>query len=398
MSGGYDVVVVGARVAGAATAMLLARAGARVALVDRAAPGSDTVSTHALMRSGVLQLSRWGLVDALTAAGTPAIRRVLFHYRDADPVQVSIRPSPGVASLLAPRRTVLDPLLARAAAASGADLVGPVDVVGVTRTGDRVDGVRILGADGVQRSLRTRLVIGADGIRSTVAGAVDAGTRHRGRTASAVLYRYVDTGVGDAYEWAYGGQAAAGIIPTNDGLSCVFVSTTPDRMRARRRSGTDAAFESLLAEAAPQLVERVHAYRRVGRVHGWAGMPAVVRESAGSGWALVGDAGYFKDPITTHGMTDAMRDAELLARQVVAGLAGERGLDATLRSYERERDRLSIGLLAATEQIAAYDWDMSRIQRLLREVSSSMTEELECLEALPASPLIHRAGTPVPAR
>jgi 2-polyprenyl-6-methoxyphenol hydroxylase-like FAD-dependent oxidoreductase len=350
------------------------------------------------MRTGVLQLSRWGLVDALTAVGTPAIRRVLFHYRDADPVQVSIRPSPGVASLLAPRRTVLDPLLVRAAAASGADVLGPVDVVGVTFTGDRVDGVQVLGADGVRRSLRAGLVVGADGIRSTVARAVDAGTRHRGRTASAVLYRYVDAGAGDAYEWAYGGHAAAGIIPTNDGLSCVFASTTPERMRALRRNGTDAAFDSLLAEAAPQLVERVRAHRRIGRVHGWAGMPAVVRVSAGPGWALVGDAGYFKDPITTHGMTDAMRDAELLARQVIAGLAGDRGPDATLRRYERERDRLSGGLLAATEQIAAYDWDMPRIQRLLREVSSSMTEELECVEALPALPLVPRTPNPVAVR
>ncbi len=397
MSAEYDVVVVGARVAGAATAMLLARAGLRVALVDRAAAGADTVSTHALMRAGVLQLSRWGLVDALTAAGTPAVRRVLFHHRDADPVQVSIRPSPGVASLLAPRRTVIDPLLAEAAAASGADLLGPVDVVDVTRTGDRVDGVRTLGADGVHRTLRAKLVIGADGVRSTVARAVGAGTRHQGRTSSAVLYRYVDAGPGDAYEWAYGGHAAAGVIPTNGGLSCLFVSTTPDRMRALRRHGTDAAFEALLAEAAPQLAEQLIAHPRAGRVHGWAGIPAFVRVSSGPGWALVGDAGYFKDPITTHGMTDAMRDAELLSRQVVAGMAGDRRLGTALRQYEAHRDRLSGGLLAATEQIAAYDWDSSRIQRLLREVSSSMTEELECLEALPAAPVVPRTRARVPA-
>ena len=104
MSTAYDVVVVGGRVAGASTAMLLARAGARVALVDRAAYGSDTLSTHGLMRAGVLQLSRWGLLDDVVAAGTPPIRRTLFHYTDGrvgtgvDPAECRsrrlVRPAP----------------------------------------------------------------------------------------------------------------------------------------------------------------------------------------------------------------------------------------------------------------------------------------------------------------
>jgi 2-polyprenyl-6-methoxyphenol hydroxylase-like FAD-dependent oxidoreductase len=391
MSTGYDVVVVGGRVAGAATAMLLARQGLRVALLDRAVPGTDTVSTHALMRTGVLQLSRWGLLAALQAAGTPPIRRVLFHYRDAATVQVSIRPSPGVEALLAPRRTVIDPLLVEAAAASGADVLGPVTVVGVTRTGDRVDGVRTVSRTGATRTLRARLVIGADGIRSAVAGAVDAPVRHQGRAASAVLYRYLEARPSDAYEWAYGHRAGAGLIPTNDGASCLFVATTPARMRDLRRDGVEAAFAALLDEADPRLGRRVRSYARRGRVRGWAGVPAFIRGSSGPGWALVGDAGYFKDPITTHGMTDALRDAELLARQVVAGMGGDLPLDAALRRYEIERDALSRGLLEATEKIATYEWDVSQVQGLLREVSSSMTDELELMQGLPAVP-----GLPVP--
>ena len=92
MSTDYDVVVVGARVAGAATALLLARAGVRVALVDRASYGKDTLSTHGFMRAGVLQLHRWGLLDQVVASATPAVRRTTFHYSDGESVEVAIRP------------------------------------------------------------------------------------------------------------------------------------------------------------------------------------------------------------------------------------------------------------------------------------------------------------------
>ena len=118
----YDVVVVGARVAGASTAMLLARAGLKVALLDRGDYGSDTLSTHALMRAGVLQLSRWGVLDEVVAAGTPPVDKTLFHYGDGDMVQVSIRSSRGVDALYAPRRFVIDRILVDAAAAAGVDV------------------------------------------------------------------------------------------------------------------------------------------------------------------------------------------------------------------------------------------------------------------------------------
>src|SRR5438445_616320 len=129
----YDVVVVGARCAGAATAMLLARNGLDVALVDRApAAGTDTLSTHALMRAGVIQLQRWGLLDQVVAAGTPAIRRTVFHYGDAA-TTVALKPFGGVDALYAPRRTVLDPLLVDAARDAGADVVFGMSVTGVGR-------------------------------------------------------------------------------------------------------------------------------------------------------------------------------------------------------------------------------------------------------------------------
>jgi flavin-dependent dehydrogenase len=120
-----------------------------------------------------------------------------------------------------------------------------------------------------------------------------------------------------------------------------------------------------------------------GPFHGWGGVPGYARRSWGPGWALVGDAGYFKDPITTHGITDALRDAELLADALVEVLAGVTPGAVALARYQATRDRLSRDLRDATEAVAAYDWDTARVQALLRRVSSAMSDELEHLEALP---------------
>ena len=112
-------------------------------------------------------------------------------------------------------------------------------------------------------------------------------------------------------------------------------------------------------------------------------LPAHLRRSWGPGWALVGDAGYWKDPLSTHGMTDALRDAELLARAVVAAPGpGSDQLDA-LAEYQTIRDGLARPLLEVTERIAGYRWDLAEIRRLLRTLSSTMTDELELLAGLP---------------
>jgi flavin-dependent dehydrogenase len=162
------------------------------------------------------------------------------------------------------------------------------------------------------------------------------------------------------------------------------VSAAPSRVRAARRAGADYAFAELLAQAAPGLVERVRAAGPAGQLHGWAGMRGYVRRSWGPGWALVGDAGYYKDPITTHGMTDALRDAELLAEAILGSRAGAMPAAISLAGYQATRDRLSARLFAVTDEIASYRWDTRSIQGLLRRVSSAMTDEVDYLEALQA--------------
>jgi 2-polyprenyl-6-methoxyphenol hydroxylase-like FAD-dependent oxidoreductase len=386
----HDVVVVGGRVAGASTALLLARAGARVALLDRSRPGSDTVSTHALMRAGVLQLSRWGLLDRIVAAGTPPIRSTSFHYAKGPSLRVAIRPGAGVDALYAPRRYLLDGLLVDAAADSGVDVLHETTMTALRRDENgRVRGVRATGRSGRAVELSASTTVGADGVKSTVAALAQAPTLSQGRSSSAVLYRYLADIPPDGYEWAYRAGAAAGVIPTNCGQACVFVSTTPAVLRPLRRSGVESAFTSLLAQAAPGLVARVLTATPASRIHGWGGLPGYVRQAWGPGWALVGDAGYFKDPITTHGMTDAMRDAELLATAIDESATSAQAEKLAFARYQTIRDRLSADLFAVTEQVATYDWDGDGVQALLRRVSSAMKDEVDHLQTL---------GPPVPRR
>jgi 2-polyprenyl-6-methoxyphenol hydroxylase-like FAD-dependent oxidoreductase len=378
----HDVVIVGGRVAGAATALLLARAGVRVILVDRDRYGSDTLSTHGLMRAGVLQLSRWGLLPDVVASGTPPIRQVIFRYSDGEEAVVAIRPSAGVEALYAPRRYIFDRLLVDAAAAADAEVLHGTTVTGLLRDGsERVVGVRTRTRQGNSIDLYATLTVGADGIRSTVARQVGARVSRQGNSAGGVLYRYFHDLPAEGYEWSYGDSAATGFIPTND-ATCVFVGTTPARIRSLRRDGAERAFTALLASAGPALLERVAAATPADRIHGWSGAVGYLRRCWGPGWALVGDAGYFKDPITTHGMTDALRDAELLADAALAVLSGSEEA-SVLAEYERTRDRLSGEMFNVTDAVAAYDWELDRVRRLLREVSSAMGDEVDHLQSLP---------------
>jgi 2-polyprenyl-6-methoxyphenol hydroxylase-like FAD-dependent oxidoreductase len=361
----WDVVVVGSRVAGASTALLLARAGLRVLCLDRARPGSDTVSTHALMRAGVLQLHRWGLLDAVVAAGTPAVRRTVFHYGE-ETVPVTIRPMFGVDALRAPRRTVLDSLLGEAATRAGATLRYGTAVTGLHRDArGRVTGVVTLDRRGTVRTERAGLVVGADGRDSLVAAEVGAEALLTGRSSSAFVYGYWTGLPTDGYEWFYRPGASAGAIPTNDGLTCLFVG-------ARRSLAGGSSLQDRLAGAA-----------RVGSLRHVRGRPTLLRRGWGPGWALVGDAGSWKDPLSTHGMTDALRDAELLARAVVAAPVPGRAQAEALAGYQAERDRLTTPMLAVVERLASYDWDLTGVPAVLRTLAGTMTEEVELLAGLP---------------
>jgi 2-polyprenyl-6-methoxyphenol hydroxylase-like FAD-dependent oxidoreductase len=377
----YDAVVVGARAAGAATAMLLARAGLRVLIVDRSRYGADTLSTHALMRGGVLQLHRWGLLDRIVDAGSPPIRRTTFRYANEE-ITITIKPAHGVEALYAPLRTVLDPVLVDAAVAAGANLRYGVTVTDVRRDPQgRVIGIEGRDDAGRPVAVDADLVIGADGLRSTIAQRVAAPIDYLGSGAGAVVYGYwsgVDT---DGYEWIYRPGVAAGLIPTNDGLTCVFAGST----RARIGRGGRAVLDAVVRQASPSVADRIAAGSAPAGLRSFAGHPGYLRRAWGPGWALVGDAGYWKDPISAHGLTDAFRDAELLARAIVSSACGDVPEHDAFAAYQATRDHLSLPLLTAVDVIGTYRWDETQIGSLLLQASSAMADEVDAIAAFEAA-------------
>ena len=283
----YDAIVVGARCAGAATALLLARRGLRVLVVDQQREGRDTLSTHAVLRAGVVQLSRWGLLDALVAQGTPALRGSTFHYNfpdDEASETVDVRPAGGIDALYAPRRTVLDPLLVDAARRAGAEVrfETKVERLLVDRAG-RVTGVEARGRHGPMRA-QAPITIGADGVRSTVARAVDARVTHRGRAAGALAYRLRGRAPGRAFNWYYAPGITAGVIPTNVGVACVWAGVPSARFGELARPSLARGLDAVLARVPrswPSTSARPNPTARCAASLAW-------RHSSGSRWDPAG--------------------------------------------------------------------------------------------------------------
>ena len=384
-----DVIVVGARAAGAATALLLARAGLRVLVVDRSRYGADTLSTHALLRGGVVQLHRWGLLERVVAAGTPPIRSTSFDY-GTERITLAVKPAHGVDALYAPRRTVLDPILVDAAREAGARVRYGITVHDVVRDpAGRVCGIRGRDTDGTPVEHRARWVVGADGTRSAVAEAVGAPFQRLGRSASAFSYGYWSDLEVAGYEWVFRPGACAGLIPTNDGQVCVFTGSTPGRIGR----GGRAVFEEIVAEASPDVAARLASATAPGGLRTFAGRPGYLRRSHGPGWALVGDAGYWKDPISAHGLTDALRDAELLAWAILDERDDPTSEGAALGAYQATRDRLAADLFEVTDVIVGQAWTEEEIPGLLMRLSSAAADEVDATDRLAAA----RPAAPVAA-
>jgi flavin-dependent dehydrogenase len=329
----YDAIVVGARCAGSPTAMLLARKGHRVLLVDRAGFPSDTLSTHYIHQSGVACLKRWGLLPQIAAAGAPAIRR---YSLDVGPFALHGSPPPidGVADAYSLRRAVLDEILVEAASAAGAEVRQHFAVDGLVTDGGRVTGVRSRGG-----TEHARIVIGADGLSSLVALSVDAPTYNDHGTLTCAYYTYWSGVEMDGVELYPRPGAMIVAAPTN-GDKVVTIVLWPNREFHEVRSDVERRFMAAL-ELAPGLAARIRGATRTDRFRGTARLPNFYRRPHGDGWALVGDAGYHKDPILALGMSDAFRDAELLAHAVDSGLSGRAPLARALREYEQRRNELS---------------------------------------------------------
>jgi flavin-dependent dehydrogenase len=370
--------------------MLLARAGLSVLAVERSGLGADTLSTHALTKPAVLQLSRWGVLDAVRHAGTPRVDAVSYHYGD-EQVDVPIRPDGDVDGLYAPRRRVLDRILVEAAIHAGATVAHRTNVVDLITDGrHRVAGV-IVNRHGTTTSVRSRLVIGADGAHSFVARRVGAPIEQRAHTSSATIYTYVPGLPDHAYRNYFRPSMAAGLIPTNDGAANVWVAVGSRHFRRDARADVAGFFHDRLRRADPALAARV-ARHHAGGFRSFGGIPGFTRRAWGAGWALVGDAVYFKDPVSAHGMTDALIGAELLARSVIAIFDGSDETEALTR-YSTERSSLAAPMMRAVAELATYRWEPARVQHLHLEMNQAMRREWRTLRSLDATR--HDAAQPV---
>jgi 2-polyprenyl-6-methoxyphenol hydroxylase-like FAD-dependent oxidoreductase len=371
----YDVIVIGARPAGAGTALCLAHRGLRVLLIDRGRYGTDTTSTHALMRAGVMQLERWGVLSAIIAAKTPPITAASFIY-NGESITIPVKPRDGIDALYAPRRTVLDRVIVDAAAAAGATVAFGTSLVDLVHSsGGRVIGAIVRSADDHRYTIRASLVVGADGRYSTVARLVSAETTSHGRYSTANIYGYWKQPGAGEYRWYYADGASAGMIPTNDGRTCVFGSVPSEQLGSRVGGDLVAGYQSILKQAAPDAESLLARDAAPDRLYGFAGMRGYLKQPVGPGWALVGDAAYFKDPLTAHGLTDALVEAEYLAAAIADGS------DAALTGYARSRDERVRALFDVTDRIASCAWTMDEARAMHKQLAAAMSAEVNALRA-----------------
>ena len=323
----YDVIVIGARCAGAPLAMLLARQGRRVLAVDRATFPSDTVSTHFMWPRTTAFLAKWGLLDALAATGCPPIDTVRIHF-GATSLHGKPEAIDGTAVMYCPRRTVLDALLVEAARQAGAEVRERTMMREIVREGDRVVGVKLAGPDGVHEE-RAAIVVGADGLASGVAEAVGAKVERAHPSLTCGFYAYWEGVPTDGVEFYIRDGRDVLVFPTHDGLTCIWVGRSAGEWPAYK-----ADIETVyLAGLDPPMRERVGKGRRATPFKGTHRLPNRYHACHGDGWALVGDAAYHRDPLTGMGIGDAFLGAELLADAIHAGLDGD--LPGALAGYRQ---------------------------------------------------------------
>jgi flavin-dependent dehydrogenase len=356
----YDAIVVGARCAGAPTAMLLARAGARVLLVDRASFPSDTISGHAIKSGGTAYLQQWGLLDAVLASGCPPIYDCQISVA-GQPLPVPTLP-PGTPPIVAPRRTVLDQLLVQAAASAGADVHEQTSVMSILRNGEQVIGIEARSQSGRQLRALAPIVIGADGKHSFISHQVSADYRHYEPPVSILYYAYWNVSTVDV-ALHFGPGRVAGLFPTNDGQVLAFVQCRWSEREAFRADVSRNYLATL--RAFPAVAEALAGVTQDGPIRGMLDLPAFFRQSYGPGWALAGDAAHHKDPLIARGITDAFRDADLLARAVSAGLGGEIDLTPALARYQELREATSRPISAANQRLAELPDDPAELLRRL---------------------------------
>ena len=350
----YDAIVVGARCAGSPTAMLLARKGYKVLLVDKSSFPSDIISTHYIQPPGVARLENWGLLERLKATNCPAIYEIDFRLEGASfapppPAEDEPPRPPGYC----PRRTVLDKLLVDAAVEAGAELRENVSVKELIVEDGKVAGIRGTQKGGPALGEEARIVIGADGMHSTVARAVQAEEYNTKPSLSFAYYSYFSGFPLNTCEIHFRAEGGVLSFPTHDALQCVAVGG-PDEMFHEFRKDIEGNFMKVI-EAVPSMAVKMKDAKREERFVGTNDQPNFFRKPYGDGWALVGDAGYHRDFSTGLGIADAFRDCEYLVDAIDHGFTGRGPIDDAMADYEAKRNEIAEPLYELTTQLVSGD-------------------------------------------
>ena len=341
----YDAIVVGARCAGAPTAMLLARRGHKVLLVDRSKFPSDVLhSTLLIHQPGVQLLKDWGLLDQVIATGCPPLRT--WHV-ELGPLVFKGSPPPaegGQAESYAPRRYLLDKILADAAVAAGAEFRDGVAVEEIVKDGDRVTGIRMRGGDSAPVTEHARIVIGAEGINSMVAAQTGAPEERVKEARLSACYTYF-SGVpmveGAQVEIYVGVHRAVFGWPTNDGKVLFGVNWQAHELEGMKQD-LEHNYFALVESLSPDLHRRLRAGTREDNFITGRLPRCFFRRPYGPGWALVGDAGAAYEYSTAQGITNALRQAQLASDAIHEGLAGKRPIEEALADFERVRNDVEL--------------------------------------------------------
>ena len=368
----FDAIVVGARCAGSPTAMQLAQKGYRTLLVDKARFPSDTMSTHWILQPGIDRLHRWGLLDQLRATKCPPLTTVSMDF---GPVVLAGSPPPmpsGIREGYCCRRKYLDQILVEAALRAGVEFREAFTVTGLVWEDDRVVGIKGRVQDGKEVEERARIVVGADGMRSKVASWVNAPEydRQEGITTPCYYNYYADfpcdPNISEIIvRVGWGG----GLLPTNDGLTCIIFGWRPELFPDYRSD--PAATMKKVIEQDPRWRERLAQSRPVERTMGIIETPGFYRRPYGPGWALVGDAGYWRHPITAQGVSDCFRDSELLTQAIDDGFCGRRPLQGALAAYEAARNQSTKATYDSTNERTPMEAPSPRFVELLNALDGN---------------------------
>jgi menaquinone-9 beta-reductase len=386
-----DAVVVGARLAGCAVAAPLARAGRRVLVLDKMRFPSDQLSTHVLMPAGTSELAKLGALPRILSLNPSRVR---YIHVEAEGITCRERMRPaadGIDYGVCVPRDLQDVELVESAREQGVDIRERCSVEALRWRAGRVVGLRYRSVDGAEHEVEAMLVVGADGRRSTVASLVGAWTPYRlSRNGRGLVFRYLEdpiAGTVDAetyYQWREANSFAFAFPTTPAGKLLVLLMGHRDEAIEARRD-PDGYWLQKLREH-PGLAARVAGAPPGSKLRSTGDTPAFFRASSGPGWALAGDAGHFKDPVTGQGMRDAMFAGRTLAEQVLPVLDDPVAVDCATRRWEADRDRECLPAYHFANADTRAERPSPALCELVRDAGRTTTADL--------SDLFGRARTP----